>query len=653
MMTRAQASGEANCEKLISEVVARAQADERVDRALPWGGRLHLDRRLPFLCVHRQPASLPDRGTARLISPEAANLTTTGRPRFHRPVAALVRRLAETQAAHFGGFLVFELWAGPDKEAVGSLHAQSGEPIPPAPAFKIVTCAAAVPQGTVERLARSLERIKVFGQPAEVSVVTQGQVHAPGLKPLLRAAEAGRLGAYLVGLEVRPVYRSPQTGQVFPAVLRLLRRRLGRALKQAFFTFALEHTQIRPQHYYSLGRRTVAKVVWEVDRRLAELDKCFDLLLQATPVNVEAEWYAFRRNRYDKAPAYHYRPLAHEPTLLKRRLYEIPLERIDDPTLAYILREKQDELDRRITMLCDIGTPRFLAGSRQVFGSVQPELLALAETLLARISPRVRDGSAGPQVDAAAVARRAEEEIAHYRRQHPGFTATVALRDDLYAGLLSSRGQLLIGRKTTVPLGRVDALVQHEVGAHLLTYYNGRCQPFRLLEAGLAGYDRLQEGLAVLAEHLVGGLNRARLRVLAGRVVAVEQLVQGACFLDTFRVLVERYGFSRRVAYTMTMRVHRAGGLTKDAVYLRGLVEILEYLRQGGEIGPLLVGKIAADHVPLIRELELRGVLSVAPFRPRCLDHPLSAGKLERLRRGLAVTQLVEVSSHESGIRGQ
>jgi len=43
-------------------------------------------------------------------------------------------------------------------------------------------------------------------------------------------------------------------------------------------------------------------------------------------------------------------------------------------------------------------------------------------------------------------------------------------------------------------------------------------------------FEALQEGLAVVAEYLVGGLNRSRMRLLAGRVRAVASLVAGADF---------------------------------------------------------------------------------------------------------------------------
>ncbi len=147
-----------------------------------------------------------------------------------------------------------------------------------------------------------------------------------------------------------------------------------------------------------------------------------------------------------------------------------------------------------------------------------------------------------------------------------------------------SRGNLLVSSESRIPASRVEALIQHEVGTHVLTYHNGRAQPLRQLYTGLAGYDALQEGLAVLAEYLVGGLSRPRLRLLAARVVAAAHMIDGATFVETFRELDRTHGFSQRTAFVVTMRTYRGGGLTKDAVYLRGLRQILDYLGNGGRL---------------------------------------------------------------------
>ena len=129
-----------------------------------------------------------------------------------------------------------------------------------------------------------------------------------------------------------------------------------------------------------------------------------------------------------------------------------------------------------------------------------------------------------------------------------------------------------------------------------------------MLGAGLAGYDETQEGLAVLAEHLAGGLTARRLRQLAARVVAVDQMCAGGTFPTVHRNLVDS-GVAVREAFTITMRVFRSGGLTKDAVYLRGLRDVVAYVGTGGDLDVLWLGKMALSDVPHIVELRDRGVL--------------------------------------------
>jgi hypothetical protein len=147
--------------------------------------------------------------------------------------------------------------------------------------------------------------------------------------------------------------------------------------------------------------------------------------------------------------------------------------------------------------------------------------------------------------------------------------------------------------------------------------------------------------LAVLAEYLVGGLSRSRMRVLAARVVAAKQLLDDASFVDTFRVVNRNLAFSQRTAYTITMRIYRGGGLTKDAVYLRGLLQILRYLREGGDLEPLYIGKVASAHLPLIAELSEREIIKPPALRPRYLDRDDTRQKLDRLRKGMKPLELV------------
>lgn len=636
---------------LIDTVGTRLAQDKRIRRRLPGGGQVNIDRRLPFLCVYRQPPDVEDDPTAALLTGEAAFLITSAAPEIHKSVSRLVRTIAEPAARLFGAFLIVEIWPGSEQEIIESVHPESGEPVPLGPGFRIRTRVSNTPFRTAASLDNALRRIRVAKQLAEVDVDVQTHGHPPDLPPLLPPSEARQHLCHVIGIEVRPIYRDPITENVYPTVLRTLRRGFGRALRRAFFTFAQTRTNVRPEHFYALGRRTLVRAVWEVDRQLAHISDSFDFLLQATPVNSDAAWRDFRKSGFTTPPVFHYRQLSVEPALLKRRLFAVPLERIEDPTISHLFRQKQDEVDRKITMLADVGTSRFLHGSLQVYGGIEPSLLELANELLRRISPRSREDSAQGSLDAKAFTARAFQEIEYYRHRFAGFTATATIRDDMYSGLLVSNGDLLIGRETRIPVSRVEALLSHEIGTHSVTYYNGRAQPFRQLHSGLAGYDELQEGLAVLAEYLCGGLSRPRLRLLAARVVAIHAMTSGASFTESFRLLHETHDFPQRTSFTIVTRVYRGGGLTKDAVYLRGLVEILRYLADGGDLEPLFVGKIAVEHVPLIRELMLREVLRTPPLRPRYMELPGVAEKLKRLRQGLTVLDLIQGRIDENRVR--
>jgi len=618
-------------------VCRRLSQNQRVRRTLPEDGRLHVDRQLPFLCVYRRPAGGDDPGTGQLVKGEASYLVAPGAEQYREAVAELVGRVVKTLSAEFGAFLILEIWAGPDG---GKANDPAFPSVPPR--FEIIAPPSAAMAKTVDVLARRLKGIKVARQPVEAEVADDRPCTPPGMSPLFDPSHAAEWHCSTIGLVVPPVYRDAKTRQEYPLLMRRFRRSLGRAFKQTFYQFARSKTTHKPPHYHELGRRAVVKAVWEIDRQLGEVSNAFDFLLQVTPVNSDAAWQAFQQSGFQHAPEFHYRPVPFDPALLKRQLYQIPIERVEDPALQHIFAEKQYELDRKITILADRNTPRFIHGSLQLYGSVEDDLLQLACELLDRLPPVSGDGDAKRQLTAEAFAERARAEFEHYRARWPDFSPTAEVTGKV-AGIMVSRGRLLINRNITVSPGRVSALLQHEVGTHLLTYFNGRAQPFRQLYSGLAGYEALQEGLAVLGEYLVGGLDRQRMRQLAARVVAVRQLVQGASFVDTFRMLRETHGLPLQSAFRTTMRVYRGGGFTKDVIYLRGLRQMLNYIGRGNKLDPLFVGKIAADQVPIVEELLFRRVLREPPLRPRYMETPAAADRLTALRAGTAsVLDLVE-----------
>jgi uncharacterized protein (TIGR02421 family) len=611
----------------------RLAAGKPLRRVIPGWGRIHVDRQLPFLCVFRRRRQDEGAGTEDLLVGEAAYLLASAERGLHVGLVSLVERAVDVLLPSFGAFLIVEIWASRE----GRTEAGA---TPGAARFRIFRTRRPEIASTVEVLEKALSRITLRQKPAEVETVRSARIGPPGLRPLVATDTAARR-VHLIGIEVPEVYRDAATGEPFPMVRRTLQRGFARALKRAFFQFTRSETTHRPPHFHALGRRSMVKAVWGVDRELAEVSNAFDLLLTVSPTNADSAWRAFRRKHFASKPNFAYRPLSVDPSLLKRRLWRIPVERIEDPTLEDLFRRQQVDLDRRLNMLTDRLTQNFVTGSVLLFGRPDPPLLDLARRVLERVPPRTRDESPARSIGAAEFAARAEQELAYYRERNPEFKSRVEIRDD-YSGLVVSHGNLLVGASSRIPLKRVEALLHHEVGTHVVTYANGRAQPFRQLYVGLPGYEELQEGLGVLAEYLVGGLTRPRLRLLAARVLAVQQMLEGAPFQEVFHELAREHFFERRIAFTIAMRVFRGGGLTKDLVYLRGLDELLTYLGRGGDIEPLLIGKLGPDHIGMIRELQWRKVLREAPLRPRYLDDPGALERLAWVREGRSVLDLVD-----------
>ena len=611
-------------DKLIATIGETLARNELVRCDLPDSSRLHIDRQLPFLCVYRRPLKRDDNGTERLLLGEASYLLATSRERHYSELVLLVNEIAQQQSKHYGAFLLFELWsAEPDAEKT-------------LPLFHIYAPKHATPQHVLEELETELLSIRIEGQTSQVELSYHNTIHPPDLKPLFTNEKQNFI---TIGLKVNPIYRDAKSGELYPFELRELHHKLARVLKRTFYTFTHSHTTQRPKHFYELGRHAMTRVVNEVDEQLAAISQRFDLLLHVTPVNTPQAWERFRFSKFERHPEFLYRPRPIDPALMKRELYSIPIEQIEDPTLAHIYEEKQNELDRQITLIADRNTARFLYGSRQLFGDIEANLLALAENILQQIPAHLPDDHGNDFLNPQQFAEIARNEIDYYRSQDANFTARVEVRDDI-TGILVSKGNFLIGGDVRIPRLLIDATLAHEIGTHVVTYYNGQQQPLREFYTGMAGYESLQEGLAVLAEYLAGGLSRPRLRVLAGRVIAVQSIYQGASFIETFRILHNQYSFSQSTAFNISMRVYRGGGYTKDAVYLRGLMKLLSYLSQDGDLEMLLLGKISHEQLPLVEELQWRKVLSPAVLSPRYLDKPETQQRLARIREGVSILEL-------------
>ncbi|OSP54837.1 flavohemoglobin expression-modulating QEGLA motif protein [Pseudoruegeria sp. SK021] len=612
----------------IDEIVAALNAAKAVRDTLPSAGGVHIDRPLPFICVH-QKSDGPRQAAYDITTANASYLVS---PDLVEDAATL-NRIGQAMIARFGAFLVIEVSEFDQDQLLT-------EDSPYLPDFEIaLECDAAGPScAALEAVGKAIQSVSVrYRSPVLRTRVVGHKDRGPlaGLDP-----ELGFLS-----IRFAPIYRQPDSDAVYPDLRERVVANVFDACLQGAAAFANASGALTISSHRALGRASFVDTVRKLDKQMDQVSCSFDFLMAVTPINTTDAWETFKAGRQDRPPRLLYRPLTVDVDAQKKALNSIKFENLEDPLLSGIYRDRQRELDLQLTAIDLRGTPRFREATRLLYGPVEPELLRMAQDILALPHPdgptsRGEGGLEG-HVDCYELQASACEMVAGYQTEYSGFDADVVIRDDLPAGMMVSGPCLMISRHTRMARSRVQALLAHEIGVHLMTYFAGDAQGLRIFRTGLAGYEGIQEGLAVFAEYLVGGLTFGRLRLLAARVVGCAAMLEGADFIQTYRILTREHGFSDSAAFNLAVRLYRSGGLAKDAIYLRGLRDVLAHLGAGHSLDPFWLGKFAKTQFPQIEELAARGLLKVPPITPTFLTGKGPEGRLAAVRAGMSPADLV------------
>ena len=376
----------------------------------------------------------------------------------------------------------------------------------------------------------------------------------------------------------------------------------------------------------------------EIDTTLARMDGQIDWLTRLTPVNLDAVWDGFRQSGFKVMPPLEYDEGLPELEDMRDALFALPVRDIENQHVETLLIEKQRELDRQLELVRLRGEEGFIMASVDLFGDVSARLVGQAEDVIDKVpvgDPRPRD------VDAEAFADLARQELAWYAERTDGLNADIVINPNPGVHIFVANGDLHIACDYEVPISHMVPLLNHEVGTHIVTRHNGRQQPLKVLEVGLADYDALQEGLGVLAEFLCGFLPPNRLRTLAARVIAADMAVHERLPADIFAAMYDDCRLGEELSFSTTVRAIRGGGMTKDALYLKGLIDLIAYLAHDGDFEGLFMGKFALKHLPVLNKLIGEGVLVPPDLLPRYLENDDALHRLE-LVRTLDITELYQ-----------
>ena len=233
------------------------RAGRRVRLTLPGGGELQIDRPLPFLFAYDPPGKLPDPHTSRLLRAEASvwiPSRTLSRPEMRRILEPVLAALRDD----YGAVLVIEIRALPQASAEEEENR-----------FLIGTHPLSPEPEVLRTLEQELRKVRVRQRDSVVDTRSYRQPPGAFVETVGRG-KLEELGVSVIQLGVPPIYRDHED-ELFPLVLRSLRRQLARVLRRTAHRFAVRRTNRSPASYLALGRQRLVHAVLDVDRRLEEI----------------------------------------------------------------------------------------------------------------------------------------------------------------------------------------------------------------------------------------------------------------------------------------------------------------------------------------------------------------------------------------------
>ncbi|WP_440053810.1 flavohemoglobin expression-modulating QEGLA motif protein [Pseudoalteromonas sp. T1lg65] len=454
----------------------------------------------------------------------------------------------------------------------------------------------------LDELKKQLVSKKIAGQPVDCAENTVFQGH--GYQTTFVTANFSN--TLVMPLEVKKIFMDETTGELFPVVFDKLQRHLHLTLSKTARAFAKYHCY-KPLRKAKLNS-LLDPAILNVDSALYRLARNLDTLHYVNPTNIAQEKRRFFAKRH-YLPAFKYRPLRIDPYEFKEQLYRLPVNKIQDPVVKSLYRKVIDSYATKIELITQIGREAFLYNSLRYYGEPDFNDIKNATFLL-----HARETEVQPEKNITA-----EQALVRFNQaiETMGLPCKVAISSKLVAKAMVDNGKRLLLVNSNAMLSELDinALIEHEIGVHLLTTLNAEAQQLKVLHLGLPGNTYTQEGLAIFREYQSGQINLTRLKVLALRVIAVNMMLKGDNFYQVFEFLVDSKILNTNEAFALTTRVFRGGGFTKDHLYLKGFKDVVQLSTQRS-LDNLYLGKTGLAHLDILDTLVEQGVFTSAKHLP-------------------------------------
>lgn len=351
----------------------------------------------------------------------------------------------------------------------------------------------------------------------------------------------------------------------------------------------------------------------EIDKQLALIENQIKLLYHLKPTNLENEEIKFFKN-FSQSPQFQYPKLKFNPVSLSEQLNNI---KIDNSQFGKIFQAKKEEIALKIELLEAIDEERFTDLSIKLYGKPTNEEVLKCKELIENLKNKPKTY---PQKNKYLTAQETQKTFEEIFQKYHLEKWKVKIKDQMVSDCIAGKSNtIFINKKAQFSEKKVKALIVHEIETHILTAENGKNQPYKIFNKGLKDYLITQEGLAMYNVSTI--LNQPleeNIRALAN-LLAIHYSLSHS-FVETFHKLIAKR-ISPKQAFKSTLKAKRGfyntdkkGAFTKDFIYFRGYYQIENFVKNGGNLKDLYLGKI--NIADLDDVLKLPGI-----NKPQILPH--------------------------------
>ena len=423
----------------------------------------------------------------------------------------------------------------------------------------------------------------------------------------------------VLATEVKKVYSNELTGEDYPKIIRELQQKFKQAILNNAQFFSQENTNWKSKNISHLLDKKADPDIISIDSKLYKLLKSFELLAYVNPINTSSEQKRFIKNKYTLPPKFKYAPIKINPFELKQQLGSLRTQDISDISIRQMYESVINSYFDKIDLLSTLGTKKFLYNSLRYFGRPSNKDLTNAQYLL-HLPPIPSEPKRVPFLPINEVVDTFRNALGEY-----GIDCKIELSNRVISQVmvLNSKKTILIRPDAHFTKKEVNALIEHEIGVHMVTTQNSTEQELKIFNLGLPVNTLTQEGLAILSEYLSGNITIKRLKKLALRVVVTDMMCNGAEFIECFNYLIHQHNVPTNDAYTIVTRIFRGGGFTKDYLYLSGFEKILKLWKSDTSLTPLLVGKTSVEFYGTINEMIERELILRPKYTTKSFEQPV------------------------------